>query len=168
MWRVLLRRIGLKKKKRPHIPKCAGVACPFLLFLAGLWACNVSNLLCFMECMCAGKALRRDMGEVWRILQQEEHNHVWRYWTKLSHESTEWIKGIRPLLLSSSSPSPSSTHFVETYFLWMCVRSDPLWRPISTGKRTGNFINWLSTSKKLPSLMTSVDSTINTGRGRYS
>lgn len=54
--------------------------------------------------------------------------------------------------------------FAETHFVW--ARSDRSWRPILTGRRTGSYTNYLSTSKKSPSLMTSADSTTNTGRGR--
>lgn len=46
------------------------------------------------------------------------------------------------------------------------TRSAHLWRPIWTGRKTRSCTNCLSTSERLPSLTTSLDSTINTGRGQ--
>lgn len=60
-------------------------------------------------------------------------------------------------------------HFCYNVRLFsVCViRSDHSWRPTWTERKTGSCINYLNTSKKSPSLMTSVVSTTNTGRGKH-
>lgn len=130
-------------------------------------SCEVCS---FVMCACPGEAPRCDMGEVRRILQQEEHHHVWWHRTQLSHEPTEWSKGTLSAWSSSSRSSLFHQHYTHQFpkLIWLCVcvRFDPLWRPILTGRRIGSCINYLSTSKRSPSLKTSVDSTTNTGRGR--
>lgn len=44
-----------------------------MLSICGEDNCEVC---CFVMCTCPGEAPRCDMGEVRRILQQEEHHHV--------------------------------------------------------------------------------------------
>lgn len=122
------------------------------------------GLLFFLGRSYSGEASWRDMGKVRRVLQQEKHHNVWRHWAKLPYESTEWTKGRRHhrhyhLLFLN--------HFRYNRGCFLCViRSDPSWRPTRTEKKTGSCINYLNTSKKSPSLMTSVVSTTNTGRGK--
>lgn len=131
--------------------------------------------MCFLTCLCPGEASGCDMGEIRRILQQEEHHNVWWHRTKLPHESTERTEGSRPaspsLCWECSLPHHCQLCAHMLLKLVLCVsvfdRSGPSWRLISTGRRTGSCINWLSTSKKLPSLRTSVDSTTNTGKGTH-
>lgn len=103
----------------------------------------------------SGEALRCHMGEVWRILQQEEHDHVWRHWTELPHEPTEWTKGREPTLffyyilcLTFSCSSCSYTLVLQNTEYVLSFRSDPSWRLTWTERRTESSINWLSTLKK--------------------
>lgn len=102
-----------------------------------------------------GEALRCHMGEVWRILQQEEHDHVWRHWTELPHEPTEWTKGREPTLffyyilcLTFSCSSCSYALVLQNTEYVLSFRSDPSWRLTWTERRTESSINWLSTLKK--------------------
>lgn len=110
----------------------------------------------------SGEASWGNLGKVRRLLQQEEHHNVWRHWAKLPNESAEWAKGIIVIITFSSWIISLITRGCS-----LCViRSDHSWRPTWTERKTGSCINYLNTSKKSPSSMTSVGSTTNTGRGK--
>ena len=52
-----------------------------------------------IQAVCPGEASGGDLGEVRRVLQQEEHHHVWRHRTQLPHEPSERPEGALTLLL---------------------------------------------------------------------